>query len=61
MKVNKIESTFEAYCVAIQLAITAPNDAKSKECIDMANTFSRGLSELEIARARKRVEKRLGL
>ena len=38
----------QAFIQALQLAITAPTDQLSKECVDMAESISVGLTEEEI-------------
>lgn len=41
------------------LAITAPSDIKAKECMDMVIQYTTGLSEFEIASAKREVLARL--
>ena len=38
----------QAFIQALQLAITAPTDQLSKECVDMAESISVGLTDEEI-------------
>ena len=37
---QKISTPFEAYVVAMRLAMTAPGYEKRRECLDLANDFS---------------------
>ncbi len=55
---NKI-TQFEALCAALELAITAPTDKKSRECVKMAETVAQGMTESEVERAKRTVTKRL--
>ena len=53
-------SQFEALCSALTLAITAPTDKKSRECVAMAEKIaSCGMTEAEVERAKRTVTKRL--
>ena len=56
----KIKMTqFEALCSALTLAITAPTDKKSRECVAMAERVALGMTEQEVERAKRTVIKRL--
>ena len=56
----KIKMTqFEALCSALTLAITAPTDKKSRECVVMAEKVAQGMTESEVERAKRTVMKRL--
>lgn len=52
-------SQFEALCSALTLAITAPTDKKSRECVAMAEKVAQGMTESEVERAKRLVIKRL--
>ena len=55
----KIENKFEALCLALELAITAPTGEKARQCVEIAEDFSRGFSAAEVERAKTLVEQRL--
>ena len=50
----KIDNQFDALVLALQLAITAPTEEKSQECIKHAESLTHGFSELEIERAKRK-------
>lgn len=43
----------DALVLALKLAITAPSENKSQTCSEMAKQFAVGLSELEVASAKR--------
>jgi hypothetical protein len=49
----KIDNDFDALVMALRLAITAPDDDKAKEVIEYAELIAAGMSETEVARAKK--------
>lgn len=49
----------DALVFGLMLAITAPTDSKARECSDMAEHFAVGLSEFEIASAKREALARL--
>jgi hypothetical protein len=55
---NKM-SQFEALCMALELAITAPTEKKSQQCVEMAEKVAIGMNEKEVERAKRLVVKRL--
>ena len=56
---NKPANDYEALVLALRLAVTAPTDEKSKECLSMAEGFASKLSELEVERAKREAERSL--
>ncbi len=56
---NEPSNDYEALVLALRLAVTAPNDEKSKECLSMAEEFASKLSELEIERAKREAKRSL--
>ena len=56
---KKPANDYEALVLALRLAITAPNDEKSKECLSMAEGFASKLSELEVERAKREAKRSL--
>ena len=57
---NKPTNDFEALCLALELAVTAPNEEKSEQAITMAEEMQSRLTEIEVRRATKFVEEKLG-
>ena len=53
---TKIKDHEEAYLHALVLAITAPNDALSQECVEMAESIGSQLTEKQRDLCRKGVE-----
>ncbi len=51
------KNDFEACVLALRLAITAPNDEKMQECLQIAESFN--LSEFELERAKREAEKQI--
>lgn len=49
----KPSNDYEALVLALTLAVSAPSDEQAKKCIEMAETISGGLSEIEVERAKK--------
>ena len=56
---NKPTNDFEALCLALELAVTAPNEEKSEQAITMAEEMQSRLTEIEVRRATKFVEAKL--
>ena len=54
---NEPQNDFEAAVLALRLAITAPDDERANECVQIARGL--GLSELEMARAKKETLRQL--
>ena len=50
---NKPKNNYEAYKLALKLAITADTEEKANDCVTMATQIETSLTELEIARAKK--------
>jgi len=50
---NKPKNNYEAYKLALKLAIKADTEDKAQECVLMATQIETSLTELEIARAKK--------
>ena len=44
---------FDALVLALQLAITAPDDDKAQECIKHAEQLAQGFSEIDVERAKR--------
>lgn len=53
----KISNDYDALVMALTLAITASNDEKAAQCVEMAENIASGLSELEVERAKKEAQK----
>ena len=58
---NKPTNDYEALCLALELAITAPNEEKSAQALEFAEDMQLRLSEIDVRRAAKFVEHKLGL
>jgi len=56
MTVSKISTKEKRYIQALQLAITAPTEEKSKECASYALSISQKLTEDQIKAAQEVVE-----
>ena len=50
---------YEALCLALELAVTAPNEEKSAQALEMAEDMQSRMTEIEIRRATKYVEDKL--
>ena len=50
---NEPKNNYEAYKLALKLAITADTEEKANDCVTMATQIETSLTELEIARAKK--------
>ena len=50
---RQIINNFDALVKALELAITAPTEEKAQEVAAIADSISRGMDELEVARAKK--------
>ena len=49
---------FEAFCMALELAITAPSEALSQEVLGIAEVIASDMTSEEIERAKRKVVKR---
>ena len=49
---------FEAFCMALELAITAPSEALSPEVLGIAEVIASDMTSEEIERAKRKVVKR---
>ena len=58
---TKPKNDYEALVCALRLAVTAPTEEKSKQCLNMAEEFASKLNDLEVARAKREAEKSLDL
>lgn len=47
------ESPIDALAQALFLSITAPSEEKSADALELAEQFSNGLNELDVARAKR--------
>lgn len=50
---SKPTTTRDALILALVLAVTAPTDEKSQLCVEMAERFATGMSEFEVASAKR--------
>ena len=50
---KQIKNDYDALVEALRLSITAPDDDKAQECIEIAESIASNLTELEVARAKK--------
>ena len=57
---NKPTNDYEALCLALELAVTAPTDEKSAQALKMAEDMQSRLTEIDVRRATKHVEHKLG-
>ena len=55
----KPSNDYEAYILAIRLAITAPTEELSEECIQMAETIGHKLPEAFKTKCRENIEQSL--
>jgi hypothetical protein len=51
MTITPPENNFEAVVLALKLAVTAPNDERADECVQIA--LGLGLSEFQMEQAKK--------
>ena len=58
---NKPTNDFEALCLALELAVTAPSEEKSAQALTIAEDMQSRLTEIEVRRATKFVEEKLGV
>ena len=56
---NKPTNDYEALCLALELAVTAPTEEKSAKALEMAEDMQSRLTEIEVRRATKHVEEKL--
>ena len=59
MNINPPTNQFEALVLALQLAISAPDEQKAQAWIEHAEQLAMGLSEIEIERAKKMAQENL--
>ena len=55
----KLTNNYEAYNLALRLAITAPTEEKAQECIDIAEAIGNTLPESFKTKCRKNIEQSL--
>ena len=55
----KLTNDYEAYILAIRLALTASTEEKSQECIDIAEAIGMTLPESFKTKCRKNIEQSL--
>ena len=55
----KLTNDYEAYILALRLAITAPTEEKSQECIDIAEAIGNKLPESFKTKCRENIEQSL--
>jgi len=53
----KPSNEHDALVLALKLAITAPDDAKATQCVEMAEQIAANMSEIEVERAKKQASK----
>ena len=58
---SKPTNDYEALCLALELAVTAPDEEKVSKALEMANWAQSRLTDLEVRRATKYVEDKLKL
>ena len=58
--IPEIKTNYDALVTALWLAVTAPDDDKSDECLDIDESIARKLSETEVLRAQKEAESLIG-
>jgi len=56
---RKPTNDYEALCLALELAVTAPTDEKSSMALEMAEDIQSRMTEIEVRRATKYVEDKL--
>ena len=56
---TKPTNDYEALCLALELAVTAPTDEKSSMALEMAEDIQSRMTEIEVRRAAKYVEDKL--
>ncbi len=56
---NKARNDYEALCLALELAVTAPTDEKSAQALEMAEDMQSRLTEIDVRRATKHVTAQL--
>ena len=56
---RKPTNDYEALCLALELAVTAPTDEKSSMALEMAEDIQSRMTEIEVRRAAKYVEDKL--
>jgi hypothetical protein len=53
---KQIKNDYDALVVALTLAVTAPTEKQSKECLQMAIQISFGMPASQVEQAKKEVE-----
>jgi hypothetical protein len=61
VNVDKPTNDYEALCLALELAVTAPDEEKVSKALEMANWAQSRMTEIEVRRATKYVEEKLKL
>tara|TARA_B110001450_G_C17466913_1_gene418589 strand:- start:152 stop:334 length:183 start_codon:yes stop_codon:yes gene_type:complete len=56
---NKPTNDYEALVLALKLSITADTDEQFNRALEMAEGFSARLTDIEVARAKKEVNKQV--
>ena len=54
--IPEIKNDYDALVEALRLAVTASDDDKSQECVEIAESIAANLTELEVARAKKEAQ-----
>ena len=52
-----LSNQYNALVSALTLAITAPDDAKATQCVEIAEQIAANMSEIEVERAKKQASK----
>ena len=52
-------NSYEALVLALELAVTAPTEAKSKDALSIAESIAQSMTEIEVMRAKKEAENNL--
>ncbi len=58
---SKPTNDYEALCLALELAVTAPDEEKVSKALEMAHWAKSRMTDLEVRRATKYVEDKLKL
>jgi len=52
-QIMNFSTEYNALVSALTLAITAPDDAKATQCVEMAEQIAANMSEIEVERAKR--------
>tara|TARA_R110002012_G_scaffold175485_3_gene340342 strand:- start:584 stop:808 length:225 start_codon:yes stop_codon:yes gene_type:complete len=52
-QIMNFSTEYNALLSALTLAITAPDDAKATQCVEMAEQIAANMSEIEVERAKR--------